>query len=494
VQHSSQSTNHSKSETEAAQRSSGAPELIRSLGFKDAIGLSIGTVIGTGVFLKAATMAQHTPSASLILIAWLAAGLLSLMGALCYAELGARFPKAGGEYVYLREAYGPLVAFLFGWTRFLIGNPGSIAAYAVGAATFLSAVVHFPDSTARNFCAVGFVVFFSLLNCLRVTLGASVQNALTALKVLMIFGLSCAIYFFGLKSAHALASSPILLSSGSLHWTGWRAFGTAMLASLWAYDGWNNMPMAAGEIKDPQKNIPRALVIGISVVIGLYLLLNSALLSTLTIDQIQASYSRLHPEALPVATRATSAAFGARMGASIVMVLSIAFVISALGAMHGSILTCARIPYAMAQDELFFKVLGRLNRGAGAPFVAVLAQGLIACLLVFSGSWDQLTDYVVFAGWIFYMLATASLFVFRRRDERHIRSNRSDAQSGAINSFGFKTPFFPWLPILFIGASVCLLVNTVIEAPAQSLTGLAIILFGVPVYYFYSASAKRSRV
>ena len=260
-----------------------------------------------------------------------------------------------------------------------------------------------------------------------------------------------------------------------------------MLASLWAYDGWNNMPMASGEIKDPQRNIPRALVIGIAVVMGLYLLLNSAFLSTLTMDQVQASYSSLHSEAQPVATRAASAAFGEKMGASIVIVLSIAFVISALGAMHGSILTCARIPYAMARDRLFFKWLGRLNRGARAPFVAVIVQGLLACLLVFSGSWDQLTDYVVFAGWIFYMLATASLFVLRRRDILH------DSQSGTTEKVGFKTPFYPWLPIFFIGASICLLINTLIEAPAQSLTGLAIILLGVPVYYLYSASTKRRR-
>ncbi len=487
--------------SQSSPKSSETVELARSLGFKDAIGLSIGTVIGTGVFLKAATMAQQIPSAALILAAWFAAGSLSLIGALCYAELGARFPKAGGEYVYLREAYGDLIAFLFGWTRFWIGSPGSIAAYSVGAATFLSAVVHFPNPVAKNICAVSFIFAFTLLNCMRVSLGAVMQNGLTILKVVMIVGLSSAIYFFGTSlNSEANGVSPSIWGSLSQNWTGFSAFGTAMLASLWAYDGWNNMPMAAGEIKDPQRNVPRALIIGMAVVMGLYLLLNSSFFAVLSIEKIQLSHSNLYPDSFPVATRAAAASFGSWVGPSMVFVLSIAFVISALGAMNGSILTNARIPFAMAQDGLFFRALGQLSRRAGVPAVAVVVQGLLACLLVFSGSWDQLTDYVVFAGWIFYLLTTASLFVFRNRDRKEMTNSKKNQSSTAFpavkiseDSRNFKTPFYPYLPILFILASMLLLINTVIQAPIQSLTGLGLIILGVPVFYIYSASTKSSR-
>ena len=393
-----------------------APDgLVRSLGAKDSIGLVIGTVIGTGVFLKASVMTQQVVSVPLVLLAWLVAGVLSLMGSLCYAELGSMYPRAGGEYVFLREAYEDLIAFLYGWMRFWIGNPGSIAAYAVGAATFLGAIVHFPDPMVKSACAISFVVFFSLLNCMAVSFGAGVQNALTVLKILMIAGLAFAVLVFGRGTSvetHAVARAV----GGSWYgeWNGWSAFATAMLAALWAYDGWNNMPMAAGEIKDPQKNIPRALGVGMAVVLLLYLLLNFSFFSALSIPEIQNSYSSLHPSALPVATRAAELCFG---GVA-VFALSIAFVISALGAMNGSILTCARIPYAMARDGLFFGSLGRLSQKGRVPYLSVLVQGVVASVLAMSGSWDQLTDYVVFAGWIFYALVTGSLFIFRRRLKR----------------------------------------------------------------------------
>ena len=452
-----------------------ADGLVRSLGARDAIGLVIGTVIGTGVFLKAAVMSQQVPSAPYVLLAWLVAGLLSLMGALSYAELGSLYPRAGGEYVFLREAYGDLLAFLYGWMRFWIGNPGSIAAYAVGAATFLGAVVHFNDPFSKSLCAISFVVFFSLLNCLAVSFGAGVQNALTVLKVVMIAGLTGAILFSGRTGAGFGASSAWSAHGG---WTGWSAFGTAMLAALWAYDGWNNMPMAAGEIKDPQKNIPRALALGMAAVLGLYLLINGAYFSALSIPEIQNSYSSLHPAALPVATRAAELCFGA--GA--VVTLSVAFVISALGAMNGSILTCARIPFAMARDGLFFRQLGQVNARNHVPYVSVLVQGVVASILAMSGSWDQLTDYVVFASWIFYALVTCSLFVFRRRPN-----------TDGDQVTRYRAPFYPWLPMVFAVASVLLLVNTVVTAPRESLTGLVFIALGVPFYFLFSSRSKRRR-
>ena len=478
-----------KQRTDREQPSGDSDGLVRSLGSRDAIGLVVGTVIGTGVFLKASTMSQQVGSAPLVLLAWLLAGVLSLMGALCYAELGSLFPRAGGEYVFLREAYGDCVAFLYGWMRFWIGNPGSIAAYAVGAATFLGAIVHFQDPMMKSACAVSFVIVFSLLNCMAVSFGAGVQNALTVLKILMIAGLAFAVLVFG-RSGAAGASS---LASGHA-WTGWSAFGTAMLAALWAYDGWNNMPMAAGEIKDPQKNIPRALGIGMATVLALYLVLNFAYFSALSIPEIQTSYSTLHPDALPVATRAAEMSFGT--GA--VIALSIAFVVSALGAMNGSILTCARIPYAMARDGFFFQPLAKLSEKGRVPYVSVLVQGVVACALAMTGSWDQLTDYVVFASWIFYGLATASLFIFRRRQRkaRELGASSPVANDGPVEPAAkskYLAPFYPFLPMVFAAASILLLINTVVTAPRESLTGLIFIAAGVPFYFYFSKTSKGRR-
>ena len=245
--------------------------LLRTLGLKEALGLVIGTVIGTGVFLKAGIMSQGTGAPLWVLLAWIVSGVLSLVGALCYAELGGLFPKAGGEYVFLREAYGDLSAFLYGWMRFWIGSPGSIAAYAVGAATFLGGVIGLQSQTEKNLAALSFIILFTVLNCFSVAFGGKIQTFITVLKIFMILGLTVAI--FGAAGTGTWAN---LASGTDGSWRGWSIFGSAMLAALWAYDGWNNMPMAAGEIRDPGKNIPRALILGMLAVLGIYCLANLA--------------------------------------------------------------------------------------------------------------------------------------------------------------------------------------------------------------------------
>jgi APA family basic amino acid/polyamine antiporter len=433
-------------------------ELLRRLGFRESFAIVVGSMIGTGVFLKTAVMAQEAGSPSYVLLAWLAAGLLSLMGALAYAELGCLFPAAGGEYVFLRKAYGPITGFLYGWTRFWIASPGSIAAYAIGSVTFLESFLPLADHRAEM--AIAFILFFTVLNCFSVQFGGAVQTAMTAVKILMIFGLAASILTLG-----AGTSWDHLSGAAASGWKSWSGFGAAVIAALWAFDGWNNLSMAAGEIRNPDRVIPQAFAFGVMAVLFLYLGANVAYFYALPFAEVVSANSTLHPDALPAATKAALQTFG---GAA-VAILSIGFVFSALGAMNGTILTGARVPYAMARDGLMWSRLGEANARTHSPVSSTVIQGLWACVLAVSGSFDQLTNCVVFSSWIFYALATFSLFRFRR----------------TFPAPAYRTPVFPWPPIIFIACAVILIVNTLWAMPKESLAGLGIIAAGIPVYFLF---------
>jgi APA family basic amino acid/polyamine antiporter len=334
-------------------------ELTRSLGFRESLAIAVGTIIGTGIFLKTGTMSHLVGSPTVVLLAWVFGGLLSLAGALTYAELGSLFPKAGGEYVYLKETYGQLPSFLFGWMRFWIGSPGSIAAYAVGAATFMSPIFGgFSDST-RILVAIAFVFSFSTVNCLNVTWGGRLQVLMTSLKVLMIATIVFGCFFLS-PGAEAGFATP-----SGWEWKGISAFGAAVIAALWAYDGWNNLPMASGEVKDAQRNVPRALVWGMVVILLVYGSVNLAYFYSLPFSEVLTSYHSQDKSGLPVATKAAQTF----LGVGGILFLSIAFVTSALGAMNGSILTAARVPYAMAKDGAFFKGLFLFHPKTNSPFL-----------------------------------------------------------------------------------------------------------------------------
>jgi basic amino acid/polyamine antiporter, APA family len=433
--------------------------LLRRLGFKESFAIVVGSMIGTGVFLKTAVMAQEAGSPLYVLLAWLVAGLLSFMGALAYAELGCLFPAAGGEYVFLRKAYGPLTGFLYGWTRFWIASPGSIAAYAIGSVTFLESFL--PVTSHRSEMAIAIIVLFTTLNCFSVQFGGAVQTAMTAMKILMIFGLAASILTFGAGTGWDHLGS----ATASAGWKSWSGFGAAVLAALWAFDGWNNLSMAAGEIRNPDRVIPRALAWGLIAVLFLYVGVNLAYFYALPFAEIVNSNSSLHPDALPVATKAALQSFG---GAA-VAILSIAFVFSALGAMNGTILTGARVPYAMAQDGLMWSRLGEANARTHSPVASTVVQGVWACVLAISGTFDQLTNCIVFSSWIFYALVTFSLFHFRR----------------TLPAPAYRTPAFPWPPIVFIACALLLIVNTLWTMPRESLAGLGLIAAGIPVYFLF---------
>jgi APA family basic amino acid/polyamine antiporter len=439
-------------------------KLIRGLTLIDAISVVIGTIIGTGVFLKTSTMALLVGSPFYVLLAWVVAGLLSLTGALAYAELGSMMPDAGGEYVFLKEGYGDLWAFLYGWMRFWIGSPGSIAAYAVGAMTFMSGVVDMSFLGGRTFASVVMIIIFSLLNCLSVSFGGRLQAAMTTLKIFMILGISIGIFLYSDSGNfnHLFEKTPNING-----FVGWSAFGSAVLAALWAYDGWCNLTMVAGEIKDPQKNIPRSLIIGMFSILAIYALANLAFFYALPLSEILNANSSVHPDALPVATKAALTF----LGSSGVALLSAAFVFSALGAMNGSILTGSRVPFAMARDGLFFKKLAAVNETTHVPVVSILVQACVATALALTGTFDQLTDYVIFSSWIFYAMVTSVVFVLRKRKPNTFRPYKA---------FGY-----PILPLIFIILGVLLLINTIITAPGATMIGLGFISSGIPCFYFF---------
>ena len=461
------------------------PQLVRGLTLTDTTALVVGTVIGTGVFLKSAIMAQDAGSPLLVLAAWVAAGLLSLAGALSYAELGAMLPQAGGEYVYLRRSYGELAAFLFGWMRFFVAGSGAIAILGVGFATFLSAIVPIGTVWAdasyhvlgrdmqwrfglTQLVAIAAIVAFAVVNCLTVAIGGRVQTALTVLKV---GGIGCVVFGILFLSSSAAMAHFAAPTNGRIGGVG--AFGLAMLAALWAYDGWNNMPMAAGEVKEPGRNIPRALIGGMVAVMAIYCLTNLAYFYALPWTDVLTSSSTAHPDALPIATKAAQTAFGEGGG----KLMSIAFVLSALGALNGATLTGARVPFAMARDRLFPAWAGVLSERTHVPVAALLMQAAWACVLAASGTYDQLTDYVIFASWIFYGLVTSAVFVLRFRAPELPRP--------------YRTLGYPWVPLVFVMVAVWLVINTLINRPVESGLGLVLIALGLPVYWYFGR-AKRA--
>jgi APA family basic amino acid/polyamine antiporter len=452
--------------------------LVRALTLTDATSVVVGTVIGTGVFLKTAAMTQQLGSPVVVLLAWLAAGLLSLAGALTYAELGAMFPEAGGEVVYLEKAYGALPSFLYGWMQFAVAATGGIAAIATGFAIFLSALIPIGGAwVERTFhlfgqdvhwrfgllqvVAVAAIVLFSAINCVGVAVGGRVQSLLTAAKVVGIAGIVGGVFLLSRGASWSHLATP----AGVPQWGGMQAFGAAMLAALWAYNGWYALPLVAGEVEHPRRNVPRGLIIGMLVVLVVYLLTNLSYFYALPVSEILTSNSTAHPDALPVATKAAQTFLGP-VGTAFI---SVAFVVSTVGALNGVILSNSRIPYAMAREGLFFKRMGEVSARGRVPVWAIIFQGAWACVLALSGTFDQLTVYSIFALWVFFGVTAAAVFVLRRK--------MPDAPRP------YRVLGYPVVPLVFIAVAAWLVVNTIRTSPVESSVGLALIALGVPVYF-----------
>jgi APA family basic amino acid/polyamine antiporter len=322
---------------------------------------------------------------------------------------------------------------------------------------------------AKQLVAVGVILLLSGINCLAVAFGGKVQSALTVLKIAGILVIIGGVFFFAPNVTWSNLATP----AGAPAWSGFAAFGTAMLAALWAYDGWNNMPMASGEVQNPGRNIPRALIVGMIVIILIYCLANLAYFYALPFDEVVTSSSTSHRDALPVAAKASQSFLGESGG----RIVALAFVVSAIGALNGSILSNARVPYAMARDGVFFQSMAGLSAKTRVPVIAILTQGIWSCVLALSGTFDQLTDCLLFASWIFYGLVTSSVFVLRRK--------MPDAERP------YRTLGYPLMPLVFVLVAVWLIINTLFNRPVESVAGLVLIVLGLPLYFYYRLQKRR---
>ena len=478
--------------------------LVRGLGLVAAVSIILGNVIGTGVFLKARVMTCNVGSPTWVIVAWIAAGILSLAGALTYAELSAMKPEAGGEYVYLRDAYGRVWSFLYGWMLIFVGKTGAQASvavvFAIGLNDFLDGKLKQTlisqniggyqfELTSLQIVAVMLIVIFTTINCASVYLTGRIATALTFVKIILIAGVGIGAFvwvaggtfshFSLIEAGGACEGVAEAVRYGSPNYSFAAGFGAAMLGALWGYDGWNNLTLVAGEIKNPGKNLPLALIGGTILIILLYVFVNIAYFFVLDPTAI-ASVSKDSSVAKEVVAR-----FFGGDGKSIavgfaVALFTVGLMLSSIGTLHTSILTGARVPYAMAQDGLMFEAMGRLNAETRVPIIALVVQGAWACLLALSGSFDTLTDYVIFGSWIFYALATSTVFVFRRKYPDAIRPYRA---------FGY-----PVVPILFLIVAGWLLVSTLINNPTQSFIGILLIALGLPVYYYLTRNGRAAEI
>ena len=450
-------------------------DLIRGLGLWSAAAIVIGDTIGTGIFLVTSDMARAVGTATLVFAAWIIGGLIVLCGAFCYAELGAAFPQAGGPYVYLNRGLGPLWGFLFGWMSSFLERPVAMATLAAGFLRFLGFL--FPVVAAPLFTrhigrfdftftvaqplAALVVVAVTAINYLSVRMGGAIQVVLTSLKMGTIAVIVVAGVLFGKHTAFDAAHQFTHLGLGTIS-----GFLTALVPAMWAYNGFNDLGDVGEEIAHPQKNIPRAIILGLLTVGGLYLLANVVYFRTLPFAELMQSQH--------VASDVVQSFAGSR-GATW---LTVAMAISALGALHVVVLTGARIPYAMARDGVFFPFAKRIHPSFRTPSGALIFLGSIAALLALSGTYEELYSLFVFAAWIFFALTAIALLRLRRKEPNLSRP---------YCAWGY-----PWTPLIFLAAAVALTVNLGMVRPVRSSLGLAVILGGVPFFYHWRKQARTS--
>jgi basic amino acid/polyamine antiporter, APA family len=450
-------------------------ELSRRLGLTSSIMIVIGSVVGSGIFLTPSNVAAAVQVPGVMIFVWILTGLLTLAGALTNAEIASQITDAGGQYVFFRILYSDLIAFLYGWTTFIVYQTGSIAAIAVAFAKyfgFFFNLPHFSPSLEAwqvplignihpfadiglKLIAISAIMLLAVINYFGVHFGGFVQNVFTFMKLAAIGGIVFLGFSFGKGSVDhffPLWGSP---SSGTLV----SAIGVAMIATLWSYDGWNGLTYLAGEVKEPQKTIPRALIIGTVAVIIIYALTNLAYLYVLPIDEIAKSNL--------VAADVMEKIFHGYGGA----IISLCVMISTFGTVNATSMTTARVYFAMAKDKLFFSAFSKIHPKYKTPGRSLMIQGVWASLLTLTGTYDQLFTYVIFAGWIFFALGAVAVFIIRKKIPH---ANRT-----------FRVPGYPYVPILFVIVATWFVVNTLFVHTADSLVGLLLLLVGIPFYLYY---------
>jgi len=447
-----------------------APNLSRELGVSHAAAIVVGTIIGSGIFLVPSEMMQAVGSARLVYLAWIVGGALSLAGAITYAELGAMKPQAGGEYVYIRDAYGALPAFLYGWTWFAVAKPASVATLVTGLIRILGT---FPALSGLNrtaivapvaisygqLVAIAAAILVTALNYIGIRRAGNFQLAFTLLKIVIIV----AVALLAFSAPSGTWANFATTFGGAMR--GVAGFMAALVAALWAYDGWNDLNMVSGEIRDPARAIPIALIAGVGVVAALYMLTNAAVQYVLPASQIAAS---LRP-------MSDAAAAAGHFGAALV---SAGMALSILVTLNGTIMSGARVPFAMARDGHFFRALAEVHPRFHTPSAALIVQLLLSiALLLFAGSFRQLFSLAIFAEWLFYMIAASTVFALRRTQPASPRP--------------FRAWGYPVVPALFVAAAAVLLYYTFTENLRNSAWGLVVIAAGLPVYWVFAKRRRR---
>jgi APA family basic amino acid/polyamine antiporter len=435
-------------------------DLRRTLGFWDLALLAMGTVIGSGIYLVPSVVLRQTGSQTgPAMMVWILAGILSLLGALTYAELGAMKPEAGGLYAFIRDAFGPLPAFLYGWTSFFVIASGSVATLAVAFSNYFSQIVPVGPVGSR-LIAVAVITITVVLNIRGTRDSATVQNWTTGLKVGALLLMGGALIAFGHPPRDAVAMWPSSVTPSLL--TG---FGTAMIGVLWAYEGWQYVTFSAGETIDPQRTFPRAITAATAALVVTYLLVSFGYISALGAD------AAAHSD------HVAADAVGALLGPVAGKLVGTLILVSIFSATNGLVLTAPRMYYAMARDGVFFKRLAAVHPRFGTPAVAILAIGGWAAVLAVSGTFEQLLTYVVFTGWIFYGLGGLAVMALRRKEPNTPRP--------------FRVPGYPVTPLLFVASAALLVGNTLVAQPSRAAAGIAVVLIGTPAFYLWRAKSRR---
>jgi len=439
---------------------SGPNTLRRSLGFTDLALVTVGTVIGSGIFLvPSVVMRQSGLDPRLALLIWTVGGVLSLLGALTYAELGAMQPDAGGLYVYIRDAFGALPAFLYGWTSFLVIASGSVAALAVAFGNYSSQIVPLGPASIK-LVSIAVIAVTAAINVAGTRKSSTVQNWTTAAKVIALVALSLAMIALGHHGDPASAASTSDPGDTTVR------LGAAMIGVLWAYEGWQYVTFSAGEAKDPQRTFPRAITVATFGLIAIYVLANLGYLSALG----SAAVGRTDHVAVDAVRVVAGSAAGTIVGSLIL--------VSIFSAANGLMLTASRLYYAMARDGVFFQRLALVSPRFGTPAFAITAIAVWSAILAASGTFEQLLTYVVFTGWIFYGLGGLSVFVYRRTQPNAARP--------------FRVPGYPVTPALFVASAALLVFDTLRTQPMRALIGVGTVLVGTPAFYLWRRTRRAS--
>ena len=453
---------HSGSNLATTEADSSAAKLVRRVGLFDATMVVMGGIVGAGIFINPYVVARQVHTPVLILAAWIAGGLLAMLGAFIYAELADRMPNVGGQYAYLRQAYHPALGFLYGWVLLLVVQTGGMAAVTVTFARYFLELTGWPVSD--RVVAVLALAILTVINCLGVKMGSGLQSLLMVLKIGAIAGLVVVGFLF-IREPHSL-SHPVLdqpLSLGLL-----TAFGTAMIPVLFAYGGWQTTNFIAGEIKDPRRNLPHALLLGVAGVIVLYVTVNLV------------SVRALGPDGLAQTTVPATTVMRLALGQSGATLIAFGIAISTLGFLSQSILTAPRVYFAMAEDGLFFRSVASVNARTHVPVIAIAMQSFWTAVVALSGRYDQILNYVVSMDFLFFGLTATCIFVFRQR-EKQVARDRPSLSATA----GYRVPGHPFTTAVFILASWLVVADTIYQYPSNSLLGMAILLLGLPVYAFW---------